>query len=293
MNIRTDLALESFETLTSTTQKQEIEGLSITHTTRESTNITTIEITSENASNELGRPCGKYITIEVPPFGESIDYSDSRISIIADNLRDVLPCDDNIFVVGLGNDDITPDALGPLVASKIFATRHISNQMAQEYGLTGIRCVSAVIPGVLGKTGVETAETVAAISKKIQARVVIVVDALAAKNLDRLGKTIQISTVGISPGSGVQNARSEISESTVGAPVISLGIPTVIDAATLVHDFCETTNTEKIPQKAYSMMVTPRDIDALIKRAAEIVSLAINVALQPSLSAKEIAYLTF
>ncbi len=289
MNIRTDLAVESFESV----EKNNIDGLFVNHVTKDSTKITTINITSAKAAKYIGRAEGKYITVEVPPFGESIDYSDSRITAIADEIRSVLPCNDNIFVAGLGNDEITPDALGPLVVSKIFATRHISNSMAQEYGLSGIRSVSATAPGVLGKTGVETAETVAAIAKKVDASVVIVVDALAAKNLDRLGSTVQISTAGISPGSGVGNSRNEISDKTIGVPVIAIGIPTVIDAATLVSDLGGEEYNREIPQKAYSMMVTPRDIDALIKRAAEIVSLAINMAIQPSLSAKDIAYLTF
>jgi spore protease len=183
-----------------------------------------------------------------------------------------------VLVAGLGNNDITPDAIGPRTVRQVLATRHIGGELARENGFDALRPTAAIAPGVLGQTGMEIAEIIRALAATLKPAAVIAVDALAAGDVSRLGTTIQISSAGISPGSGVMNAREELSEKSLGLPVISVGVPTVIDAAALTGS-------------STPMMITPRDIDLLVGRAGKALSLIINKALQPELSFEEIAYL--
>ena len=195
------------------------------------------------------------------------------------------------LVVGLGNAQITPDALGPLTVRQILATRHIPAQLAEQTGLSGLRPVAAIAPGVLGQTGIETGEIILSIVRDLSPAAVVAVDALAAGSPERLGCTIQLSDSGISPGSGVLNARKELSRQSLGVPVLSLGIPTVVDGGTLVCGLLGCEDESRVPEEARAMMVTPRDVDALIERGAKHLSLALNAALQPQLSLEEISYL--
>ena len=192
-----------------------------------------------------------------------------------------------MLVVGLGNSSITPDALGPQVAQHILVTRYLTEELARSLGMGSLRKTAALIPGVLGQTGVESGELTAALVNFIQPSAVIVVDALAAQDYGRLGRTIQISDSGIAPGSGVQNSRKELSRRTLGIPVLSIGVPTVIDAATLAAQLTGS-SCEQAHQTA---MVTPREIDRLIGHSAKFIALAINKALYPELSLEEIGFL--
>ena len=185
---------------------------------------------------------------------------------------------------------ITPDALGPKCASMIFATRHITGELLRSTGLSGLRCVTSVATGVAGETGAEAGEIIKGVVQTVAPDVVITIDALAARNVERLGRTIQMCDTGIIPGSGVGNSRQEISKKTIGVPVISIGVPTVVDAATLIMD-C-TGNENSVSEKAGTMMVTPREIDLMIERAAKLTSLAVNRALQPDISAEDLLILT-
>ncbi len=178
--------------------------------------------------------------------------------------------------MGLGNTEITPDALGPAVARGIFATRHIPKELTKAAGLDLLRQVSVITPGVLGQTGIEAGELIKAAAVKIKPDAVIVIDALAAQSGDRLFKTVQLCDTGISPGSGVKNNRGEISEKTVGVPVIAIGVPTVIDADTLSERL-----TGISPEKKSEMFVTPKDVDMLTQRLAKLLAEAINMFLQP------------
>ena len=203
----------------------------------------------------------------------------------------MLPPEGMVLVVGLGNAQITPDALGPLTVRQILATRHIPAQLAEQTGLSGLRPVAAIAPGVLGQTGIETGEIILSIVRDLSPAAVVAVDALAAGSPERLGCTIQLSDSGISPGSGVLNARKELSRQSLGVPVLSLGIPTVVDGGTLVCGLLGCEDESRVPEEARAMMVTPRDVDALIERGAKHLSLALNAALQPQLSLEEISYL--
>lgn len=297
MNYRSDLAIELAQDLQGTGTDIEglPEGLKAYSKKVNTVEITTVEIQTDEMASRLQKPKGRYITIETAPLWKSSPDMTEEICAAADSLRNLLPEDGNILVVGLGNSGITPDALGPQVIGKILATRHIGAELAESIGLGSLRKVSAIAPGVMGQTGIETGEIVSALVKHIQPVAVIVVDALAAREIERLGCTIQISDSGISPGSGVLNARKELCEKTLGVPVFSIGVPTVVDATTMAYDLLDEKQIEKkrelFDSSGSQMMVTPREIDLLIGHGAKFISLAINKALQPELSLEDITYL--
>lgn len=284
MEFRTDLALERQELLTG----GEHGGIKVKSWSSENARVTEIEITDKEGEISIGKPIGTYITVELPEFSHESELLDGRLSAVTETVQRLLPngCE-TVLVAGLGNESITPDALGPICARQIFATRHIEGSAAEELGFEKLRPVAAVSTGVLGQTGIETAEYLKGIAQLVKPSAIITVDALASRRLSRLGRTVQLSDTGITPGAGVGNARTRIDESTLGVPVIAIGVPTVVDGATMVADL---TNDEKIREKmngdARNMMVTPREIDTVVRRAARLISMSINCALQPSLSAE-------
>ena len=224
-----------------------------------------------------------YITLEVPAISDHIDSGDELLHQLRDELSALLPEAWLVLVAGLGNRAITPDALGAQTAEQVLATRHIHGEIARITGLDGLRPVAVVSTGVLGCTGVETRELLTALAREFRPSAVIAVDALAARSLGRLGCTIQLSTGGISPGSGVNNARPQLSRETLGVPVIGIGVPTVVDAGTLAADLLgRAAPKDKVSPRGASMVVTPREIDLLITRAARMVAMAINTALNPT-----------
>lgn len=281
MHFRTDLALERHEIC----KNPDSENVRVKTSVQENSKITEIEILNRAGAEELGKPQGKYITVEIPEFSHDSELLDGRLTALSGELQKLLPKDGGILIAGLGNENITPDALGPKTARGIFATRHIGKDLAEQLGFGDLREVSAVTCGVLGQTGIETAETVRGIVNTVKPHAVVTVDALAARSLHRLGSTVQLTDTGITPGSGVGNSRARLDEETLGIPVIAVGVPTVVDAVTLIHDF--TGQVENIePQTetaARQMMVTPREIDTLIRRASRFLSLALNCALQPNI----------
>lgn len=286
MDFRTDLALEKSEEFGDSLPK----GIKCDTVTEGEVRLTRIEVTDEDGEKAIGKPRGKYITVEVPPFKRNSEINEETVELISRELRALLPESGTVLVAGLGNDDITPDALGPKFSEKVFATRHIGKELSESIGLGELRPVANLIPGVLGKTGIETGETLAGAVQRISPTAVITVDALAARRLSRLGCTVQISNVGVVPGSGVGNARSEISEKSLGVPVVAVGVPTVVDAATLVSDLTGEAD-ENIIREGADMMITPREIDLMIERAARLISLCVNKALQPHLSVEDIMML--
>lgn len=296
MNFRTDLALECHEML----KNKVSPGIKSRVFNERNVRITEISVTNKDGAKALNKPVGNYITVETAPFSQSFDLTDARFTSITNELKKLLPQNGAALVVGLGNNHITPDTLGPLTIKHIFATRHIGQELAESLGFKKLRPVSAVAPGVLGQTGIETGEIIAGLVKSIKPKVVITIDALASRRLSRLGRTVQMADVGIVPGSGVGNARLPINEKTIGAPVIALGVPTVVDAATLAFDLTEgmqnVPNEEEIRRftapVGAQMMVTPREIDLLVERAAQLLSLSINCALQPNVSPEEMLKLT-
>ena len=279
MSIRTDLVIESADTGDGKLPS----GVDTAVEKREGLTITRVEIESEEASLRLGRPRGRYVTIE---GNFDLDQAGSASGALTETLGSMLP-EGPVMVCGLGNTEVTPDALGPLAASRILATRHISAELQEQIGLAELRPVSVMAPGVLGQTGIETAEIIGSVAEDIAPASLIVVDALAARSVTRLGNTIQVSNTGIAPGAGVKNTRKELSMTTLGIPVIAVGIPTVVDGSTLVQDL---TGSEAGEEAAH-LMVTPRDIDAIIDRGASLIARGINMALQPTLDDESIGYL--
>ncbi len=281
MGIRTDLALERQELNPDSCDQVEKEELSMNATA-----ITRIRITGEKGAQQVGKPIGTYVTIEVPPFSHQSAADDTRRSAISVELNRLLPKEGTVLIAGLGNNDITPDALGPKVAEGILATRHIDGRLSHSLGLGELRPVCVISPGVLGKTGMESAEMIKGVVDKIHPCAVIVIDALASRRLSRLGRTVQLCDTGISPGSGVGNTRKEISPATLGVPVVAIGVPTVVDATTLAHDLLgeEGDFGQDMTGNGESMMVTPREIDTVISHAADLIALSINCALHPHLS---------
>ena len=286
MQFRTDLALERQEALT-----EACPGVQSDHIDIGPASITRIEVLDEQGAKAIDRPVGRYITVEMPAFSDDTNMDDDCRTAVSVELGRLLPKEGLVLVVGLGNDDITPDALGPQTVERILATRHISGELARSVGLGDLRPVAAVAPGVLGKTGIEVAEILQGMVRQIQPAAVIVIDALASRQLSRLGCTVQLSDTGIRPGSGVGNARREISRDTIGVPVVAMGVPTVVDAVTLASDLLGNDGAEamrKADENGRDMMVTPREIDLVIERSAALIALAINCTLHPHLSAQEL-----
>ena len=292
MIFRTDLALERKEYI----EENTLDGIISERKEVDSVVVTTITVLNEKGERLLSKPKGKYITLEIGSFMKNADLFSSRLTVLSDEIRRLIPKEGTVLVAGLGNEKITPDALGPRCASLILATRHISKELAKSIGFENLRSVAAVTPGVLGITGIETAESLEGIVRKIKPSCIIVVDALASRNTSRLGTTVQISDTGVSPGSGVGNKRGTIDESTMGVPVIAIGVPTVVDALTMAADVLkdagmdeeEAENLLRKNDSGELMMVTPKEIDNVIERAAALVAMGINSALQPDLPPEDI-----
>ncbi len=274
MSIRTDLVTEI------TTEKEiELNGLETTNEQLNDITISTIKITNDTAANVIGKPKGIYCTLSFPRLDFICD-TENIIKAAVKALKTVTEkSTNNTLVVGLGNTDITPDALGPFVCDRVLATRHLSQKLKADLGLQKLKSVCCISPNVLGKTGIESYDLITAANTNIKPDTVLAIDALAAREPERLCRTIQISNSGICAGSGVNNARKPLNYDTLGIPVIAIGIPTVIDA----NSFFNTSE---------NMMVTPKEIDLLIEKSADILSRAINIFLQPEIDIQIIESLT-
>jgi spore protease len=323
MNIRTDLALEAKE-IYENEAGEEIDGVRINERLRDDIKITDVKITGDVGEKKIGKPRGSYITVDIPKYahydGETRDKLGKVVSeelkCVIDSIEPEIDKNMTVLVVGLGNWNITPDSLGPKVVSKLMITRHL-RQLIPDKIDERIRPVCAVSPGVLGITGMESSEIIRGIVDKIKPNLIICIDALASRKVERVNATIQISNTGISPGSGVANRRMELSEKTLGIPVIAIGVPTVVDAATMANDTIDLVLNEMISKseiggKFYEMlksidreekrklilevlnpyseniMVTPKDVDMVIEAISKMLSSAINMALQPELTLEEI-----
>ena len=277
MNARTDLAIEKDSFISGDRPK----GIRRKIFETEKTKVTKISVLDKEAAEAMGKPVGEYITVELDEFSYDTELLDDRMKSISTQISSLLPKGDGtVLVAGIGNKDITPDALGPRCAEGIFSTRHITSELAEEIGLDFLNPVCSLATGVLGQTGIETGEIIKSVADAIKPKAVIVIDALAAAGLERLGRTVQITDTGITPGSGVGNKRAEISKNTLGVPVIAIGVPTVVDAVTLAKDMTGNKIATESAE-AQNMMVTPREIDVMIERAAKLISLCVNCALQP------------
>ena len=255
MDFRTDLALERNEVYKKQNNLQQIEGVDIENDVKDEVEISRIKITNEEGEKALNKPIGNYITLDV----KQIKLADEErleviAEIVADELRNTISKHvkntDDIMVVGLGNLYVTPDALGPKVVPKIEVTRHILEYMPKVMP-EDTRPVSAISPGVLGITGIETMEILKGVVDNVKPKLLIVIDALASRSIDRISSSIQIADTGIVPGAGVENKRKEISQNTLGIPVIAIGIPTVVDLATVTNE-CIDIFIESLQEKAMS-----------------------------------------
>lgn len=290
MELRTDLAIEAREL-----QSDELRDVEYQREDEGDIVIERLHVKTKRAGQLLGKEAGHYVTLTLPALTDSVRDTDERLVVVAHEIERLLPVNGMVLVVGLGNTEITPDALGPKTASGVLATRHISGEVARSTGLDKLRAVSVLKTGVTGQTGIETGELVLSVVSRIRPTAVIVIDALASRRLERLGCTLQISDTGISPGAGVGNHRTKLSKETLGVPVIALGIPTVVDAVTLVSDLlCEDDEKkqselrDKVSPKGRTMVVTPKEIDLLVDRASRLLSLSINLSLHKGISTADL-----
>ena len=309
-NIRTDLALETRERFVS--DHVEIPGVSVEETYDEEREIRTtrVVVETENGAKMMGKPVGTYLTIEAPNMAvPDEDYHREISKKLAEDIKELIPErkeEVSVLVVGLGNREVTPDALGPYVADHLHVTRHIVKEYGKyAMGKDQVYLVSAVVPGVTGQTGMETLEIVKGVVEETEPNFVVAIDALAARNSKRLNRTIQITDTGICPGSGVGNHRLALNRETLGVKVIGIGVPTVVDAVTIVNDTMENfivalessellesvgetlrsyNEAEKqelirelIAPHLNGMYMTPKNIDDTIKRVSFTISEALNI----------------
>lgn len=292
---RTDLALEAREIwVESTPERTEIDGVETFESIQEGYTVTTIRITSDQGVRALGKPKGTYTTIELAGLKRRDENAFPRAAAaLAAELRTLLHIkeDESVLVVGLGNRAITPDNVGPGAVRHTLVTRHLVEQVPEHFG--HFRPVSALAAGVLASTGVESSELVHAVVNKINPSCVIVIDALASRSLNRVCTTIQLADTGITPGSGVGNHRAALDHKTLGVPVIAIGVPTVVDVATLCADVLHEAGRgdlepETLRGSGSGLMVTPRDIDQSTADLAKVIGYGVNLALQNNLSIEDI-----
>lgn len=314
-NIRTDLALEEKERFES--DQVEVQGVVLEeeYDKEREIRVKTVRIETENGAKTMGKPVGTYLTIEAPNLsspdeGIHREVSEELAKYLIEVMKKIIPeseHDKEVLVIGLGNRQATPDALGPYVADNLNVTRHIVKEYGKYAALEEMNCVvSAIVPGVMAQTGMETAEIIKGVVRETKPDLLIVIDALAARNSRRLNRTIQIADTGINPGSGVGNYRNAITKETIGVPVIAIGVPTVVDAVTIVSDTMENllsaletseslkgvglvlggySEAEKyelikelIAPNLNSMFMTPKDIDETVKRLSYTISEGLNLA---------------
>lgn len=316
--VRTDLAIEARE-LYKERVKQEISGVKVDKEESNNYTITRVEIINQNGQQKMGKPIGSYITVEVPALKKADqDLKDEISKVLAKELKALIKMDKytKSLVVGLGNRHVTPDALGPKVVDRVMVTRHLFQTYNKTEDET-MANVSALSPGVMGITGIETGEIIKGVVEKTNPDIVIAIDALASRKMNRIGSTIQISNTGINPGSGVGNKRIGLNKEYLGVPVYAIGIPTVVDAATMVNDTMnliikEMKEQSKLGSHFYSMlegmesedkyqlikevltpymenvMVTPKEIDDLMNDLSQVIANGLNISLHPGIDLKDV-----
>jgi len=323
-NVRTDLTLEAHELLREQAVREEneerdIPGVLVENAGDDEIKITRVRVISPAGEKAIGKPMGNYITLEVPGLKDNDqELYERTCKALATELASILKLEKKTMtlVVGLGNWNVTPDALGPKVVSSMMVTRHLLEYLPDQVD-EGVRPVCAVAPGVLGITGIETGEIIKGIVEKIRPDYIIAIDALASRKVERVNTTIQIADTGISPGSGVGNKRMELSRATLGVPVIAIGVPTVVDAATMANDTIDMVLDKMIEQapqgsEFYKMMksidrdekygmireilepyggnliVTPKEIDDVIRRVSKVIANGLNIALHEGITLNDV-----
>ena len=289
MAFRTDLAVEAIENHKSAAALPHVRQ---SDRTLEGFAVHEVRILSEDAAREIGKPQGRYLTLELDALiRREEDAFPRACKALSTLLRELLPHpnDGPVLIAGLGNRMITPDAIGPQTADHVIATRHLVAQSPAIFA--DWRPVSALAPGVLGQTGVETGEVICGVLDRVRPAAVIAVDALAAGRLSRLLRTVQLADTGITPGAGVGNARAALNKETLGVPVIAVGVPTVVDGATLAHEISSQLgqpNCEALDDLSQPVMITTRDIDREVADISRMIGYAVNMALHPHLSVADI-----
>ena len=290
--IRTDLALEARELWAERERSDSLPGVRVTEGSREGFPVTTVEVLDAQGAEALGKPPGRYVTLELDALlRREADAFPRAAMALAEELRALLPLDEgqSCLVVGLGNREITPDAVGPCTLDHVLATRHLKTQLPEDFA--AFRPVSALCTGVLGTTGIESGDLVRSVCAALRPDCVIAVDALASRSAARLCRTVQLSDTGIVPGSGVGNARLALDRESLGRPVLSLGFPTVVDAATLALDLASRSGLPPDPSafgEAGGMIVTPREIDKNVRDIAKLIGYSLNLALHEGLSIEDV-----
>lgn len=289
MAFRTDLAVEAIENHKTAAALPHVRQ---SDRTLEGFAVHEVRILSEDAAREIGKPQGRYLTLELDALiCREEDAFPRACKALSTLLRELLPHpnDGPVLIAGLGNRMITPDAIGPQTADHVIATRHLVAQSPAIFA--DWRPVSALAPGVLGQTGVETGEVICGVLDRVRPAAVIAVDALAAGRLSRLLRTVQLADTGITPGAGVGNARAALNKETLGVPVIAVGVPTVVDGATLAHEISSQLGQpacEALDDLSQPVMITTRDIDREVADITRMIGYAVNMALHPHLSVADI-----
>ena len=286
MQMRTDLAIEAREIA-----GERVAGMDFSEYRENGLKISRLTVKNQRAKQALGKEIGTYITIELPSLTDNFRETDEKIITIGAEIRRLLPVNGLLLVAGLGNNDITPDSLGPKTGGRVLATRHITGELARASGLDRLRPVAVMNTGVTGQTGIETGEYILSVVKRIRPNAVVAIDALASRRPERLGKTVQISDAGISPGAGVGNHRTKINQETLGVPVIAIGVPTVVDANTFAGDLLGGESVRRTADSlpnAEQLIVIPREIDLLTERASRLLGFSLNAAIQNNFDIKEL-----
>ena len=288
---RTDLALEARELWQESAGRQtRLEGVEAWEGRREGFPVDTVRVLDQRGAEALGKPEGTYVTLTLDGLQRREEDAFGRaaraIGGALGELMEDVPPDAPVLVVGLGNRAITPDAVGPRVHEHTMVTRHLVEQVPEHFG--AFRPVSSLSAGVLGTTGVESGELIRAVCEKIRPACVIAVDALASRSLHRVCRTVQLADTGIVPGSGVGNHRAALDKSGLGVPVIAVGVPTVVDGATLAMDLLGQEEPPHLAQGVENLMVTPRDIDSQVADLSKVIGFGINLALHKDLTVEDI-----
>ena len=286
---RTDLALEARELWQESAERTtRLMGVKATKSKLEGYPVTRVDILDHRGEEALGKPQGSYFTIDLTTFWQrKADFFERAVRAVGTELKALLPVEGSALVVGLGNAAMTPDAVGPLALDSVLITRHLLSAMPKQFA--GFRPVSAFRTGVLGTTGVESAEAVRGLVAEVQPAMVLAIDALASRRCGRVCATVQLSDTGIIPGSGVGNARAALNAETLGVPVIAVGVPTVVDAATLTCDVLAEAGKGELNPAALQgagdgLIVTPKDIDTQVHDLAKVIGYGINLALHTGLT---------
>jgi spore protease len=293
---RTDLAVEAHQLWRARAAEATLlSGIQAEEGEREGFSATVVTVLDEKGAANLGKPVGRYVTLELEGlFRREEDAFRRAVRAVAAEVENMVPPGGTALVVGLGNRAVTPDCVGPLSVDHLLVTRHLVEELPEHFG--HLRPVAAVTPGVLANTGIESGDAAAALAKKLRPACVVAVDALAARSVDRLCRTVQLSDTGIAPGSGVGNHRNALDRDSLGVPVIAVGAPTVVDGTTLALDLLEQAGRDDLARDALGgrgsdFFVTPREADSWVAELSRVIGYGVSLGLNPSLSVDDLVLL--